>query len=297
MHLRALQQEFRNYNRSVTETGGWPGGHPPSTPSNGPTPSTATDHQPILQLRHISKHFGAVQALSDVDFDVFPAEVVALVGDNGAGKSTLVKTIAGINIPDSGEILFEGHHVAIHGPRDPVALGISTVYQDLALCDNLDVVANLYLGREEVQPPPILLLSEERMEQRAREVLKTLDVKIPNPRNPVAALSGGQRQSVAVARSVMWKAKVVLLDEPTAALGVQQTKQVLELILRLRNQGLGVVVISHNLANVFEVADRIVVLRLGRRVGTFERKAASEESIVAAITGAEFGKFQPQVQA
>jgi D-xylose transport system ATP-binding protein len=296
MHRRALQLEFRNYNRSVTETGGWPGGHPPSTPSNGPPSSSTTDRQPILQLRHISKHFGAVQALSEVDFDVYPAEVVALVGDNGAGKSTLVKTIAGINIPDSGEILFEGHHVAIHGPRDPVALGISTVYQDLALCDNLDVVANLYLGREELQPP-ILLLSEEKMEQRAREVLKTLDVKIPNPRNPVAALSGGQRQSVAVARSVMWKAKVVLLDEPTAALGVQQTKQVLELIMRLRSQGLGVVVISHNLANVFEVADRIVVLRLGRRVGTFERKAASEESIVAAITGAEFGKFQPQAQA
>jgi D-xylose transport system ATP-binding protein len=297
MHRRALQLEFRNYNRSVTETGGWPGGHPPSgTPSASPTASSTTDRQPILQLRHISKHFGAVQALSDVDFDVYPAEVVALVGDNGAGKSTLVKTIAGINIPDSGEILFEGHHVTVHGPRDPVALGISTVYQDLALCDNLDVVANLYLGREELQPP-ILLLSEERMERRAREVLKTLDVKIPNPRNPVAALSGGQRQSVAVARSVMWSAKVVLLDEPTAALGVQQTKQVLELILRLRNQGLGVVVISHNLANVFEVADRIVVLRLGRRVGTFERKAASEEAIVAAITGAEFGKFQPQAEA
>jgi D-xylose transport system ATP-binding protein len=219
--------------------------------------------------------------------------VVALVGDNGAGKSTLVKAIAGIYIPDSGEILFEGHHVAIHGPRDPVALGISTVYQDLALCDNLDVVANLYLGREEVSPP-MLLLSEERMEQKAREVLKNLDVKIPNPRSPVAALSGGQRQSVAVARSVMWKAKVVLLDEPTAALGVLQTKQVLELILRLRNQGMGVVVISHNLANVFEVADRIVVLRLGKRVGTFDRRSASEETVVAAITGAEFGKFQPQ---
>ena len=297
MHPRAPRRESRNYNRSVTETGGWPDGHPPSTPSNGPPSSAAADRQPILQLRHISKHFGAVQALSEVDFDVYTGEVVALVGDNGAGKSTLVKTIAGINIPDSGEILFEGHHVTIHGPRDPVALGISTVYQDLALCDNLDVVANLYLGREEVQPPPILLLSEERMERRAREVLTTLDVKIPNPRNPVAALSGGQRQSVAVARSVMWSAKVVLLDEPTAALGVQQTKQVLELILRLRNQGLGVVVISHNLANVFEVADRIVVLRLGRRVGTFDRKASSEEAIVAAITGAEFGKFQPQAQA
>jgi D-xylose transport system ATP-binding protein len=277
----------------VTETGGWPTGHPPTAPPGGPPASATTDRQPILQLRAISKRFGAVEALSNVDFEVYTNEVVALVGDNGAGKSTLVKAIAGIYIPDSGEILFEGHHVAIHGPRDPVALGISTVYQDLALCDNLDVVANLYLGREEVSPP-MLLLSEERMEQKAREVLKNLDVKIPNPRSPVAALSGGQRQSVAVARSVMWKAKVVLLDEPTAALGVLQTKQVLELILRLRNQGIGVVVISHNLANVFEVADRIVVLRLGKRVGTFDRRSASEETVVAAITGAEFGKFQPQ---
>jgi D-xylose transport system ATP-binding protein len=277
----------------VSETGGWPGGHPPPTASNGPPPAGSGNGQPLLQLKAISKRFGAVQALSDVDFDVYPAEVVALVGDNGAGKSTLVKTIAGINIPDSGEFWFAGQHVTVHGPRDPVALGISTVYQDLALCDNLDVVANLYLGREELSPP-LPVLSEEKMEKRAREVLKTLDVKIPNPRNAVAALSGGQRQSVAVARSVMWQAKVVLLDEPTAALGVQQTRQVLELILRLRNQGLGVVVISHNLANVFEVADRIVVLRLGRRVGTFDRKASSEESIVAAITGAEFGKFQPE---
>jgi D-xylose transport system ATP-binding protein len=277
----------------VTETGGWPGGHPPTTPSNGPPPSApTTDRQPLLQLRGISKSFGAVQALSGVDFEVYPSEVVALVGDNGAGKSTLVKTIAGINIADSGEIWFEGKHVAIHGPREPAALGIATVYQDLALCDNLDVVANLYLGREEMAA--VLLLSEEHMEQRAREVLKTLDVKIPNPRNPVAALSGGQRQSVAVARSVMWKAKVVMLDEPTAALGVQQTKQVLELILRLRNQGIGVIVISHNLANVFEVADRIVVLRLGKRVGTFDVKTSSEEAVVGAITGAEFGKFQPQ---
>jgi D-xylose transport system ATP-binding protein len=259
-----------------------------------PAPSPTTDRQPLLQLRKVSKRFGAVQALSEVDFEVYPNEVVALVGDNGAGKSTLVKTIAGINIPDSGEIWWDGKHVAVHGPREPAALGISTVYQDLALCDNLDVVANLYLGREEVSPP-VLLLSEETMEKRARAVLKSLDVKIPNPRSAIAALSGGQRQSVAVARSVMWKAKVVLLDEPTAALGVAQTKQVLELILRLRNQGIGVVVISHNLANVFEVADRIVVLRLGKLVGAYETKAASEERIVAAITGAEFGKFQPQV--
>ncbi len=268
----------------MSETGGWPDGHPPSV---------APERQPLLELRGISKRFGAVQALSDVDIEVYPAEVVALVGDNGAGKSTLIKVIAGIYIPDSGEIWFEGKHAAVHGPRDSAALGIATVYQDLALCDNLDVVANLYLGREEVTPPA-RLISEERMEFRAREVLNSLDVKIPNPRNAVAALSGGQRQSVAVARSVMWKAKVVLLDEPTAALGVQQTKQVLELVLRLRHQGLGVIVISHNLANVFEVADRIVVLRLGKRVGTFERTQSSEESIVGAITGAEFGKFKPQ---
>ncbi|HEY8864323.1 MAG TPA: ATP-binding cassette domain-containing protein [Candidatus Dormibacteraeota bacterium] len=267
----------------MTDKGGWPDGHPP----------TASNRQPLLQLRGISKRFGAVQALSEVDFEVYPGEVVALVGDNGAGKSTLIKVMAGIYIPDSGEIWFEGHHVPVHGPRDSAALGIATVYQDLALSDNLDVVANLYLGREELSTP-LPLLSEERMEQRAREVLKSLDVKIPNPRSPVAALSGGQRQSVAVARSVMWKAKVVMLDEPTAALGVQQTKQVLELVLRLRHQGLGVIVISHNLANVFEVADRIIVLRLGRRVGTFVRAESSEQAVVSAITGAEFGKFKPQ---
>ena len=267
----------------MTDTGGRPDGRPP----------TAPDRQPLLQLRGISKRFGAVQALSEVDFEVYPGEVLALVGDNGAGKSTLIKVMAGIYIPDSGEIWFEGHHVPVHGPRDSAALGIATVYQDLALSDNLDVVANLYLGREELAHP-LPLLSEERMEQRAREVLKSLDVKIPNPRNAVAALSGGQRQSVAVARSVMWKAKVVMLDEPTAALGVQQTKQVLELVLRLRHQGLGVIVISHNLANVFEVADRIIVLRLGRRVGTFVRAESSEQAVVSAITGAEFGKFKPQ---
>ena len=248
---------------------------------------------PLLELRGISKSFGSVQALTDVDFEVYRGEVVALVGDNGAGKSTLVKTMAGINIPDSGEIWFEGKHVPVHGPRDSAALGIATVYQDLALSDNLDVVANLYLGREEVSSP-LPLISEEKMEFRAREVLKSLDVKIPNPRNPIAALSGGQRQSVAVARSVMWKAKVVMLDEPTAALGVQQTKQVLELVLRLKHQGIGVIVISHNLANVFEVADRIIVMRLGKRVGTFVRSESSEEAVVGAITGAEFGKFKPQ---
>jgi len=240
---------------------------------------------PILELKNISKRFGAVQALDGVDFEVYPGEVVALVGDNGAGKSTLIKTIAGINLPDTGEVFFESKQVHITGPRDVAHLGIATVYQDLALCDNLDVVANLYLGREELGR--VALINEETMEKRAIEVLRTLSVKLPHVRTAIASLSGGQRQSVAVARSVMWKAKVVLLDEPTAALGVAQTKQVLDLIRRLKEQGLGVVVISHNLADVFEVCDRITVLRLGRRIADFRVKDASREQVVAAITGAE----------
>jgi D-xylose transport system ATP-binding protein len=246
---------------------------------------TANGHVPLLQLKNISKRFGAVQALTDVDFEVYPSEVVALVGDNGAGKSTLVKTIAGIYLPDSGEILFEGKTAHITGPNDVARLGIATVYQDLALCDNLDVVANLYLGREEFNG---VALDEVSMEKRANEVLSGLAVRIPSVRTPVASLSGGQRQSVAVARSVMWKSKVVLLDEPTAALGVAQTRQVLDLIMRLREQGLGVVVISHNLADVFEVADRVIVLRLGRRVATFDVRNVNREQVVGAITGAEF---------
>src|SRR5918911_2686975 len=246
---------------------------------------TTNGQVPLLQLRNISKRFGAVQALTDVDFEVYPGEVVALVGDNGAGKSTLVKTIAGINIPDSGEIILEGHPVHITGPNDVAKLGIATVYQDLALCDNLDVVANLYLGREQANG---LALDEVSMEKRANEVLRGLSVRIPSVRIPIASLSGGQRQSVAVARSVMWQSKVVLLDEPTAALGVAQTRQVLDLIKRLREQGLGVVVISHNLADVFEVADRVIVLRLGRRVATFDVRNVNREQVVGAITGAEF---------
>jgi D-xylose transport system ATP-binding protein len=239
----------------------------------------------LLELRGITKRFGAVQALTDVNLKVYPAEVMALVGDNGAGKSTLVKTIAGINLPDKGEILFEGNPVHFSGPRDPAALGISTVYQDLALADNLDVVANLYMGREEVSAP-VPSLSEEQMEKRAREVLKDLNVTtLQSPRLVVASLSGGQRQSVAVARSVMWSAKLVMLDEPTAALGVAQTKQVLDLIRRLKEQGHAVIVISHNLADVFEVADRVVVLYLGRNGGDFQTKDTSREEVVAAITG------------
>ena len=254
------------------------------------------ERTPILELKGISKRFGAVQALSEVDFEVYAGEAVGLVGDNGAGKSTLVKTIAGINIADAGEYVFNGNQVHISGPTDVTKLGISTVYQDLALCDNLDVVNNLYLGREEVAQG-IPLLREEAMERRATQVLRDLAVKIPHVRTAVASLSGGQRQSVAVARSVMWDAKVVMLDEPTAALGVSQTKQVLELIRRLRDQGLAVVVISHNMADVFEVADRIVVMRLGRRVATFDVREASREEVVSAITGAEFGKIREAADA
>jgi D-xylose transport system ATP-binding protein len=246
---------------------------------------------PLLELKGIEKSFGAVQALTGVDFEVYRGEVVGLVGDNGAGKSTLIKCISGIFPIDAGEIRFEGKPVTITTPKDVADLGIETVYQDLALCDNLDVVANLYLGREKLRHGSGTL-DEAAMEQRATAVLKGLSVKIPNVRTRIAALSGGQRQSVAVARAVMWNSKLVMLDEPTAALGVAQTKMVLDLIRQLKRQGLGVVVISHNLADVFKVVDRIVVLRLGRRVGTYCPSSASNEQVVAAITGAEFGNSE-----
>jgi len=248
--------------------------------------------QPILEMHGISKHFGAVQALSDVDFEIYPGEVVGLVGDNGAGKSTLIKIISGVYRPDSGQYRFEGRDVAVANPRVATALGIETVYQDLALCDNLDVVANLYLGRESVQtmvPGWPRAMDEVAMEREAERVVKELHVHIPSVRAKVATLSGGQRQSTAVARAVMWHSKVLLLDEPTAALGVEQTHQVKDLIRELRKRGLGVVVISHNLVDVFDVADRIIVLRLGKRVATFITHVANPEQVVAAITGAEFG--------
>jgi D-xylose transport system ATP-binding protein len=243
----------------------------------------------LLELEGVSKRFGPVQALEDVDFDVRAGEVVALVGDNGAGKSTLVKSISGIHATDEGRFRFEGQPVSIRTPADAVALGIATVYQDLALCDNLDVVANLFLGQEMVSGGPAqvtLQLDETAMEHRSHELLEQLAVTIPSVRSEVGALSGGQRQQVAVARSLLGDPKVVLLDEPTAALGVAQTAQVLALIKRLRERGLGVLVISHNLADVFEVADRIFVLRLGRKAGTYDRRETSREEIVAAITGA-----------
>jgi len=247
---------------------------------------------PLLELRNITKSFGSVQALTEVDFEVRNGEVMALVGDNGAGKSTLIKCIAGTHSADSGEILFEGKEVTIHGPKDAAKLGIEVVYQDLALCDNLDVVQNMYLGREEHDP--LYRLKEAPMEQRTTETLKGLSVTtIRSVRQPVATLSGGQRQSVAVARAVMWNNRVVFLDEPTAALGVAQTRQVLDLVRRLGEQGLAVVLVSHNLNDVFEVANRITVLRLGRDIGVYERQKTTPEEIVEAIT---LGTAQPEAE-
>jgi D-xylose transport system ATP-binding protein len=241
----------------------------------------------------VSKAFGANQALSGVDFEVAAGEVVALVGDNGAGKSTLVKAIAGVQLADEIECYFNGKPVKITSPQGAASLGIATVYQDLALCDNLDVVANLYLGREVFASGAArgaFAIDETAMEQNALKLLDSLAVTtIQDVRVHVASLSGGQRQAVAIARSLLGDPCVVLLDEPTAALGVSQTEQVLKLIGTLRERGLGVVIISHNLENVFAVADRIIVLRLGRRAATFDVRGVSREDVVAAITGAEFG--------
>jgi len=247
----------------------------------------ANGSTPVLALKGVTKSFGPVQALNDVNFEVHSGEVVALVGDNGAGKSTLVKTIAGIHPPDAGTISFEGKEVSIHGPADAVDLGIATVYQDLALCDNLDVVENLFLGREETAggPDVVAPLDEVGMEKQTGELLENLAVTITSVRAEVGTMSGGQRQQVAIARSLLGEPKLVMLDEPTAALGVRQTAQVLALVKRLRERGYGVVVISHNLADVFEVADRIYVLRLGQEAGDFKAGEVSQDKVVAAITG------------
>jgi D-xylose transport system ATP-binding protein len=243
------------------------------------SPTTAA---PILEVRGASKSFGAVQALYKVDFEVHPGEVMALVGDNGAGKSTLIKGIAGIHALDEGKVRFEGRAVTIHGPRDSAGLGIEVVYQDLALADNLDVVGNMFLGRERVVG---IVLDESNMEGAARETLNSLHVTtLRSVRQKVAGLSGGQRQAVAVAKAVLWQSKVVILDEPTAALGVAQTRQVLDLVRRLADRGLGVVLISHNLHDIFEVADRITVLRLGQTVNVFTKQDVTQQQVVHAIT-------------
>jgi D-xylose transport system ATP-binding protein len=247
---------------------------------------------PVLRLKGVGKTYGAVRALQGVDLEVYAGEVIGLVGDNGAGKSTLVKTISGVGPADEGEFYVSGQRVDITSPTAATRQGIETVYQDLALCDNLDVTSNLFLGHE--MRTPYGTLNNVEMEKRAINVLRTLDVKIPSARALVSALSGGQRQSIAVAKTILRDAKLVMLDEPTAALGVAQTRQVLNLIKRLSEQGLAVIVISHNMVDVFEVADRVVVMRLGHKVATFNVKGTSSAQVVAAITGAEFGPTTPE---
>jgi D-xylose transport system ATP-binding protein len=256
---------------------------------------TTQSDTPLLELHGVSKSFGAVQALFEVDFHVSRGEIMALVGDNGAGKSTLIKCIAGIHPFDSGEIRFEGQPVHIHGPKDSARLGIEVVYQDLALCDNLDVVQNMYLGRELVDGAR--RLSETAMEANAQETLRGLSVtSMSSVRQTVAGLSGGQRQSVAVAKAVMWNSKLVILDEPTAALGVAQTRQVLELVKRLGEQGLAVILISHNLHDIFEVGDSITVLRLGQNVAAYKRTETNQQQVVEAITAGKLSKVPGQQQ-
>ncbi|CAN5349866.1 ATP-binding cassette domain-containing protein [soil metagenome] len=245
--------------------------------------------KPILELRGVNKSFGVVHVLHDVDFQVYPGEVTALVGDNGAGKSTLVKAIAGIHPIDTGTYLFEGNPVTAHGPNDVAALGVEVVYQDLALCDNLDIVENMFLGRELKHRG---MLDEARMETMARDALKSLSVRtVKSVRQAVSSLSGGQRQTVAIAKSVLWNSKVVLLDEPTAALGVAQTRQVIDLVRRLADQGVGVVLISHNMVDVFEVADRICALYLGRVAADVKAADVTHSQVVELITAGRSGSL------
>jgi ABC-type sugar transport system ATPase subunit len=240
----------------------------------------------VLEVRGAFKHFGAVNALTGANLHADAGSVMALVGDNGAGKTVLTKTIAGIYQLDRGQILWEGSPVTISGPKDSARLGIEVVYQDLALCDNLDVVENMYLGRETLSP--WLSLDEEKMERETRRVLRDLSVTtLQSVRLPVVSMSGGQRQSVAVAKAVLWNSKLVILDEPTAALGVAQTRQVLDLVKRLGEQGLAVILISHNMSDVMEVADYITVLRLGQTVAEFKKTETSQREVVEAITAGE----------
>lgn len=237
---------------------------------------------PILSLRKVNKSFGPVHVLKDVNFDAYAGKVTALVGDNGAGKSTLIKCIAGIYTPEAGEFIFEGNKVEIAGPRDATALGIEIVYQDLALCDNLDIVHNMFLGREEKSG---ITLNESTMEAMAKKTLDGLSVRtVKSIRQRVASLSGGQRQTVAIARAVLWNSKVVILDEPTAALGVAQTEQVLKLVRQLADNGLAVIVISHNLNDVFQVADNIAAMYLGTMAAQVEKTAVSQNDVVRLIT-------------
>jgi D-xylose transport system ATP-binding protein len=252
-----------------------------------------TQTQPLLETRGINKSFGAVQALRDVDFRVYPCELVGLVGDNGAGKSTLIKIISGILQPDSGNIFFDGQEVAIKGPDDAKSLGIETLYQDLALINNLDVIANMFLGREQVTSlflGAIKVLKSREMERQTADILEGLKINLGSLREKVEVLSGGQRQAVAIGRAVGWGKKLVLLDEPTAALGVREAQKALELIRRLKDQGVAVVAISHNLEHIFSLVDRVVVLRQGlirgeRQINEVMDKKTLGDEIVAMITG------------
>jgi ABC-type sugar transport system ATPase subunit len=249
---------------------------------SGDSASSGAEPTPLLALRGIEKHFGAVQALVGVDLEVPAGQVTALAGDNGAGKSVLIKCIAGIHTPDAGQILWEGRPVHVRTPREASALGIETVHQDLALCDNLDIVQNMFLGREAVRH---LMLDEEHMETAAAETLATLAVTtVRSIRQPVASLSGGQRQSVAIAKAVLWNSKLVVMDEPTAALGVSQTTMVLELVRKLADRGLGVLLVSHNLNDVFQVADRIAVLYLGKLAAVRPASELDRQSVVDLVT-------------
>jgi simple sugar transport system ATP-binding protein len=245
--------------------------------------------QPVLEARGIVKTFGRVVALNGANFTVYPGEVVALVGDNGAGKSTLVKTLVGVHPPDRGEILFEGREVDIHTPQQARDIGIETVYQDLALAAEIDPAANMFLGREILRPGPLGrlgFLDKAAMRRRSEEAFRNLGVRIQDSAAPVANMSGGQRQGIAISRAVTWASKVVFMDEPTAALGVVQTRNVLDQIRRVRDQGLSIVLISHNMPEVFEVADRIEVLRLGERVARLRPSEVTMEDVVSAMTGA-----------
>ena len=254
----------------------------PAVPARPEVSGRAGGDRPLLSTRGLVKRFGPVEALSDIDLDVPPGQVTALLGDNGAGKSTLIKTISGIHEPDGGQIAWDGDQVRIRGPKDASALGIATVYQDLALCDNLDIVENMFLGREQVNRG---LLNEPTMEEAARQTLSDLSVTtVRSIRQPVGSLSGGQRQAVAVARAVMQNARLVIMDEPTAALGVAQTRMVLDLISTLRDRGIAVLLISHNLNDVFAVADRLAVLYLGRMAAQGPISQFDTQSAVHAIT-------------
>ncbi len=249
-----------------------------------------SENEPILRMRGITKSFGPVSVLKGVDFEAYPGEVTALVGDNGAGKSTLVKCIGGTYTIDEGEYLFEGKPVKVHGPRDSSALGIEIVYQDLALCENLDIVQNMFLGRERLNP--VRTLDEPSMERMAGEALASLSVRtVKSVRQKVSSLSGGQRQTVAIAKTVLWNSKVVILDEPTAALGVAQTAEVLRLVRNLADQGLAVILISHNMNDVLQVADNVAALYLGQMAAQVKRSELTHTQIVELITAGRSGNL------